>query len=265
VSDEEREGTRERLAALGEIAAEIAHELRNVLQIVSSSAYVARQDIERGDATAAPDCTKDFVVFPTNLPGTKGGQASIIAYDKLYSGTPATSAFCGSSSPSVYWSYNTNFNASGGKTTGTIATSPILSADGSKVAFIENNGGSGAVLHLLKWNAGDGGAINTAANPNIATAWTSCPATGSCMISITFANANADTGSSPFYDYTHDALYAGDDVGVLHKFVNVFGITGATPSESTSGWPVARSHTMLDARWLAMPTASTVPPSRRAA
>ena len=58
------------------------------------------------------------------------------------------------------------------------------------------------------------------------------------MISITFANANADTGSSPFYDYTHDALYVGDDASVLHKFVNVFGITGATPSEvTTGGWP----------------------------
>jgi signal transduction histidine kinase len=35
---------RERLAAIGEIAAEVAHELRNALQIISGSAYVARQD-----------------------------------------------------------------------------------------------------------------------------------------------------------------------------------------------------------------------------
>ena len=98
-------------------------------------------------------------------PASSDGQASIIAYNKLYSGTPAATAFCGTATPAVYWSYNTNFNAAGAATTGTIATSPILSGDGTKVAFIENNGGAGAVLHLLKWNAGDGGAISTAINP----------------------------------------------------------------------------------------------------
>jgi signal transduction histidine kinase len=43
-SDSTRDEARERLAAIGEIAAEIAHELRNVLQIIAASAYVARQD-----------------------------------------------------------------------------------------------------------------------------------------------------------------------------------------------------------------------------
>jgi signal transduction histidine kinase len=47
------DATRERLAMLGEIAVEIAHELRNVLQIISASAYVARQEASKGDAGAA--------------------------------------------------------------------------------------------------------------------------------------------------------------------------------------------------------------------
>jgi signal transduction histidine kinase len=40
---------------LGEIAAEAAHELRNVLQVISSSAYVARLDLARSDIAAAQD------------------------------------------------------------------------------------------------------------------------------------------------------------------------------------------------------------------
>jgi signal transduction histidine kinase len=35
---------KERLAAIGEIAAEVAHELRNALQVIAASAYLARQD-----------------------------------------------------------------------------------------------------------------------------------------------------------------------------------------------------------------------------
>ncbi len=41
------------LAVLGELAAETVHELRNVLQIISSSAFVARVELDRGDAAAA--------------------------------------------------------------------------------------------------------------------------------------------------------------------------------------------------------------------
>lgn len=45
---------RERLVAIGEIAAEIAHELRNALQIVSANVYLARQD----PAACAPNLVK---------------------------------------------------------------------------------------------------------------------------------------------------------------------------------------------------------------
>lgn len=46
------DAARERLAAIGEIAAEIAHELRNVLQIISANAYLARQELT-AEANAA--------------------------------------------------------------------------------------------------------------------------------------------------------------------------------------------------------------------
>jgi signal transduction histidine kinase len=49
VTEEERE----RLAAIGEMAAEIAHELRNVLLTISSSAHVGRLAAARGDAFGA--------------------------------------------------------------------------------------------------------------------------------------------------------------------------------------------------------------------
>jgi signal transduction histidine kinase len=40
---------RERLAAIGEIAAEVAHELRNALQIISANVYLAKQDLSQSE------------------------------------------------------------------------------------------------------------------------------------------------------------------------------------------------------------------------
>jgi hypothetical protein len=131
----------------------------------------------------------------------------------------------------------------------------VLSLDGTKLAFVENRAAGGAILHLLKWHAGDGGAINTAAAPTRIAAWTACPANTACMINLVFNNTQADTASSPTYDYTHDTLYVGDDNGVLHKFTNVFGVTGATPSEVITGnWPI----TVDTGRQLTSPTLDSI-------
>jgi signal transduction histidine kinase len=49
----------ERLALVGEIAAEVAHELRNVLQVIATTAFVARKALDQGDARAAlPEVAK---------------------------------------------------------------------------------------------------------------------------------------------------------------------------------------------------------------
>jgi len=195
------------------------------------------------DINANPDCNNDYVIFPTNLAGVTAGQASVVAYRNLYAG--AGSPFCGVANPTVYWSYNTNFDNVGTATNGTVQTSPVLSRDGTKVAFVETRTAGGAILHLLKWHALDGGAINTAAAPTTATAWTAdglpghCPVAGACMISIVLNGTQPDTASSPIYDYARDTIYVGDDNGVLHKIINAFGVTGATPSEMTTGnWPI---------------------------
>jgi hypothetical protein len=147
--------------------------------------------------------------------------------------------------PTVYWSYYTG--------TGTAATSPVLSGDGTKVAFIETGNPSGSsTLRILKWKASEGTDRNAPVAPDVLItnttagasgnkAWntTNCPATNSCLISVGFqSHGHTDTISAPYYDYTSDTLWVGDSGGYLHEFTGVF---LGTPGEVTTGWPVNRS------------------------
>lgn len=163
----------------------------------------------------------DFVVYNTNLAGSSG-QASIIAYDNLYQG-------CGGQVPSVYWAYNTG---------GAIATSVVLSLDGSQIAFAQSTSGA-ASLVILKWAASTSESASSPMTLTSTSSYRNCSAP--CMTSIAFSGGANDSGSSPFYDYTpgSDTLYIGDDSGMLHKFTGIF---SGTPTEVTSGqWPVSVS------------------------
>ncbi len=160
------------------------------------------------------------------------GSANIIAFNQLYASQSGSlpAGLCGSTGPSVYWSYFTG--------TGTALTSIVLSLDGAKVAFVENDG-TNATLRILRWQAGEGTTAGKPVAPANTLAagqnWTTCPA-GSCMSSIAFSGGPATaTISEPFYNYPTDVLYVGDNSGRVHKFTGVF--LGA-PAEVVASWPI---------------------------
>ena len=172
-----------------------------------------------GPSITTASCSDDFVVYPTG----QAGAANIIAYNNLYAGGCTSGTV-----PSVYWAYNTGAGQS-------VTTSPIVSADGTQVAFIQSNGTT-ASLVVLKWAPGTGSSITSPVTLTNATAGSCTAATAPCMYSVAFANGSNDSISAPFYDFAKDdALYVGDDSGNLHKFTGVF---EGTPVESTSPWPV---------------------------
>lgn len=171
------------------------------------------------DPSQPPSCANDYVLFGLNVAGVTGGQASLVAYNNLYSGA---GGYCGTSGPSVLFAYNTT--TAGGR----IQTSPVLSLDGTQVAFVESAGGS-SVFHVVKWATGTGNgtsATNSAA-----------PGTGNSATetSLTYATAATNTRSSPWIDYTNDAAYVGADDGKLYKISPVF---NGTPALVGAPWPL---------------------------
>jgi hypothetical protein len=188
---------------------------------VGAGNYPAKFSFNINTANCGNAAQPDFVVFNTSFAGP-ANQASIVAYDNLYSG-------CGGTVPSTYWAYNTN---------GAAQTSVVLSLDGSQVAFVQNPKAAAiAQLVLLKWAPTTDNATSTNVDPiNLVTPSQYPTCSAPCAAILSFKTAAVDTNSSPFYDYTSDALYVGDDNGSLHKFHPV--LTTGTPAEVSSGWPV---------------------------
>ena len=117
--------------------------------------------------TGAASCN-DFVVFNTGLTGTSS-QAGIIAFNNIY-------ATCNSGTPTVYWAYNT---------AGAITTSPVLSLDGSQIAFVQSSSNQ-ASLVLLTWKASNG-TLTTPVSPASKTPATYDGCAAPCMTTISFS------------------------------------------------------------------------------
>ena len=178
----------------------------------------------RNTASCGSAAQPDFVIYSTGLEGS-GTQASIVAYDNLYSG-------CTNTVPSVYWAYNTG---------GQILTSPVYSLDGTQVAFVQTNAGDEGAIVLLKWAASTTESVGspqtlTAVGPGAYETCSSPPCMTATLLKDSFGVVNNDTTSSVFYDYGSDTAYVGDALGWLHKFTPFF---SAAPAEVRSGgWPI---------------------------
>lgn len=168
------------------------------------------------DINATPSCANDFAVFALNIAGS-ASQATIVAYNNLYT-EPGGTGFCPGTGPTVKWAYNTG---------GAINTSPVLSLDGKKVAWVAN--ANPPVLHVLTigTTGSNGTAVNSPATPG--------SGNNAVDTTLTFGSVG-DTRSSLFLDYAGDAAYVASDDGKIHKFT---GILYSTPTEVIGGnWPI---------------------------
>ena len=107
------------------------------------------------DVTAAPSCTSDFVAIGIPANPAAGGQANIVGFNNLYSGTSTPTPFCGRSGPTVMFAY-----ASG---SGQVPASLVLAQNGSQIAYVENRVGSSYFHVLTLGTTGTNGASATAA------------------------------------------------------------------------------------------------------
>jgi hypothetical protein len=187
------------------------------------------------DVNATPSCTQDYVAFPTGANGS-ASQASIVAFNQLYSTQGSTGGQCAQNGPSVAWAY-INAPCPALSSSDPIKGSPVLSLDGSKIAWVT---ATGKVQVLTVGTTGLNGAA--------ATQGAILPPVPECigglinnavLSSVTLSGSPAASNSAVFVDYLGDVGYVGDDSGKLHKLTPFF--NGSLAEVTTGGWPVTVS------------------------
>jgi hypothetical protein len=166
---------------------------------------------------STPDCTNDFVVFGL----TNTLNANLVGLNNIYSGAaPVTGdpdGFCPMvTGPTVLFAYNITT-----VTKGHIITTPVMSLDGTQLAFVESVPVNGAVspmaiFHVL--TIVHGGTLSSPITPT--------------MFDATLSSVAQDTHSSPWIDYSNDIVYVGTDDGNMHEITGVF---SGSPTVDPSG------------------------------
>jgi len=181
------------------------------------------------DVTAPPSCTNDFVVLGIPANTTSGGQANIVGYNNLYSGSTGT-PLCGMATPTVMFAY-----ASG---SGQVPNFVTISQDGSHIAYIENLLSGSSYFHdLTLGTMGSNGTDPTAAVvPGVG----NDAVDNSVLLSPNGGMINQGSTNAPFIVYTggdaNDFAYAttystaGGGSGYLYKITNVFNPMGMAPT-----------------------------------
>ena len=171
-------------------------------------------------------CNGDYVLL--GLTVSSGTQANLVGINNLYTGA---SPACNSGLPWVAFAYNTITQAAG-----QITTSPALSEDGTKVAFVET-AATGSFFHVLALPnpiPAPPSQTGTVLSPAVPI---SCaqPTTLNCMTTVQISGARTPT--SPWIDYGTDTAYVGADDGKLYKISPVFR-GGAPTVTADANWPV---------------------------
>ena len=188
------------------------------------------------DVTASPSCTNDYVVIGVPANPASGGQANIVGFNNLYSGTSTPTPYCGMSGPTVMFAY-----ASG---SGQVPASVVLSLNGSQIAYVENRTDSSYFHVLTLGTTGTNGTSPTAAVAPGSDGGNNA-VDQSVLLSPDGGTTTQGSTNAAYVVYTHDdandvayvTTYssAGSGSGYLYKISNVFN-GSATP---TLVWSVA--------------------------
>jgi len=182
--------------------------------------------------SATPPSVGDFAVYTINAtPSTTAGsgQANLVGLTNLYT-DGAGAGFCSGTAPTFFFSYAIG--------SGPSPLSPVLSLDGTKVAWIENRTANDAYLHVTIWAANQGG---DATAPAAALSGTFsngvCTGGSSCDFALEYTNTTAsgcatahvagNSHSDLYVDYGSGGGFISANNGLLYHISNIFSSTAA--------------------------------------